>query len=108
MKTKTIWKYPLEIHERQTLEIPGKFTPLCVQLDQKTGTPALWCLVDPEADRETHVLYMVGTGHPCEEHIIDACYLATVQTGPFVWHYFWETGAHYRINGAGSRSSQGE
>ncbi len=47
----------------------------------------LWALVDTEADNETRVFFVRGTGHDCKG-LSGAAYLATVFKGPFVFHIF--------------------
>jgi len=40
----TIWKFPLEITDRQDIKMPGEPKILSVGLDPK-GVPCLWALV---------------------------------------------------------------
>lgn len=77
---KTIFKYPLEITDRQTLYIPRNAKLLDVQVQR--GIPCLWALVDTQKAKEPRKIQIFGTGHPAVEAGI---YIATFQTGPLVF-----------------------
>ncbi len=81
-----IWKFPLEITDRQIVSMPRMHDFLTVQL--QNGKPVLWAIVQPKSDREEVRIYCVGTGNG--ESVLYDCprYLGTVQITPFVWHYF--------------------
>jgi hypothetical protein len=81
---KTIWNYPLEVTDLQTLKIPQGAQILSAQI--QSGQLMLWALVDTSNPCEKVKIEVVGTGNP----IADACrkYISTVQMGPFVWHVF--------------------
>ena len=83
----TIWKFPLEITARQTLEIPELYRVLHVgtQHDQ----PCLWVQVDPDHEIEDVTIVCVGTGHALSLYD-NYGYIGTVMThgDKFVWHYF--------------------
>ena len=82
---KTIWKYPLEIADEQTLQIPDGAQLLTVQ--SQDGAPCLWALVDPEAETKLCVLQVFGTGNPVQD---EGVYLGTFQVlqERFVGHVF--------------------
>jgi len=82
---RTIWKYPLEITDRQMLRIPQGPRILTVQIQD--GAPMLWAMVDTSAGILWDVwIRIYGTGNPGtgpEEH-----YIATFQKDGLVWHVF--------------------
>lgn len=60
---RTIYKYPLEITDIQSVEMPKGAQILCVQM--QNGTPCLWAMVDPDRPMETRGVITIGTGHQC-------------------------------------------
>lgn len=82
-----VFKYPLKIVERQTIEMPSNSNLMCVQL--QGGTPVLYAAVDDladSADVRNVVIGMAGTGHDIPADVIG--YIGTIQMGAFVWHFF--------------------
>jgi len=79
-----IWKWPLEMLNEQTLNLPIGALWLDVQL--QGGEPHIWCLCDANAPLEPRRLAIHGTGNPMPDDPGE--YLATFQTGAFVWHLF--------------------
>lgn len=89
----TIYKYPLQIADVQTVMVPEDAEPLSVQL--QGDVLCLWMLVDPEAAALPRTIHIRGTGHPIEgvgEHGLIGDYVGTVQMagGLLVWHVFDE------------------
>lgn len=80
-----IYKYALEIVDRQALYIPGHAKLLDVQI--QNGVPCLWALVDTNEEERERVIQIFGTGHPAEEA---GAYVATFQFGLSVFHVFEE------------------
>ncbi len=82
---KTIWKFPLEVTDEQTVQIPNGAQLLSVQTQH--ATPCLWALVDPEAEPKPCIIQTYGTGHPIGEV---GTYLSTYQIsgGTLVFHVF--------------------
>lgn len=83
----TIWKYSLQITDRQTVTMPAGAEILDVH--EQAGGLQLWAVVDPDAEREQRVIEIVGTGGLMPDGPYRR-YLATVQTGGglLVWHVF--------------------
>lgn len=79
-----IFKYALEVQNEQVLEMPKDAWILDIQVQY--GIPTLWALVDPEAVLTQRKILCVGTGHEVAPGSIG--YLATVQMGTLVWHFF--------------------
>lgn len=81
---KTIWKFPLTIAERQTINVPAMSAFLHMGLDGSDSI-CLWFLVDPKSTPYEVEIIVAGTGHdvpPVGNH------LGTVTLEGFVWHVF--------------------
>lgn len=82
---KTIYKYTLEIKDKQILSIPKRANFLDFQ--NQGNQIVFWMEVDTEdmlmSDEE---FFIVGTGNPIPEDAKH--YHASVQTGVFVWHIY--------------------
>lgn len=79
-----IFKYPIEIVDRQVLNLPSHAEILHVGLDP-TCTPCIWCRVEPTARPVPTTILVHGTGHdvsPVAKHI------GSFVTERFVWHVF--------------------
>lgn len=99
----TIWKYKLTYKlgaplEEQELEMPMGAAPLTVQMQE--DALCLWAIVNPEAPKLNHKVYVFGTGgrlpdidptvtHRYRHGYIERGYIGSVQDGPYVWHVFW-------------------
>lgn len=83
----TIWKFPLEITDRQTVSMPGGAQILTVQT--QNGTPCLWALVDEgESEKEDRSIYTQATGGPFVDDPGDLIYIGTYQLPTLVFHVF--------------------
>lgn len=82
-----IYKYPLEIIDRQQIELPAGSSILTVQV--QNNKLWLWALVDPSAPPATRHIHLFGTGQPMSNAEHDHClYINTVQHSYAVWHFF--------------------
>ena len=91
---KTIWKFELEIADKQTIEMPVNAEILTVQTQNEI--PCLWALVDPDDPKEDRVIKIFGTGHPIVYDAgVDRKYIGTYQLrgGSLVFHVFEYTSA---------------
>jgi hypothetical protein len=81
-----VWKFPLPISDRVTVEMPAGAQVLAVQ--EWNNAPCVWALVDPEAPSQNRFFKIVGTGYALPP--LAGEYLGTVQThgGQLVWHVF--------------------
>lgn len=81
-----IYKYPLEMKDKQVLMLP----PGCriLSVINQGGNMVLYALVDIENYKYAVNIYIVGTGNPVPPEIDEAAFVATVQQGQFVWHVF--------------------
>lgn len=82
-----IFKYPLVITDRQTVQIPKSAKILSVQYQQ--STLCMWALVDTAEPLEFRTICIFGTGHEIKNTAF-LKYIATVQapTANLVWHVF--------------------
>lgn len=58
---RVVYKYPLLITDKQTVQLPQVREILCVQ--SQAGTPCLWAYVDPHSEVEPVEIITMGTGH---------------------------------------------
>lgn len=83
---KTIWKFPLQITARQTLQIPVGAKLLTVQAQGigELSRITLWAEIDDQSPKAGRKIAITGTGHdlPLGE------YVGTVQQHDFVWHIY--------------------
>ena len=79
----TIWKYPLQIGDFNSVQMPKGATILSV--DNQNGILCLWAMVDPEKSLVTRKIRIVGTGHTFDGY---AEHIGSVVMAPFVWHVF--------------------
>jgi len=89
----TIWKYPLETTDVQTVMMPKGAKPLTVAV--QGSQVCLWALVDSEADPEARDFVIYGTGHPVRDVVKRdvgevQTYVGTYQldNGSLVFHVF--------------------
>ena len=85
-----IYKYPLELLDRQVLKIPvgAQF----LHFGGQNSRPQLWALVDPDIpEEEEWTLRIAGTGHEISEDI-EMEHLGTMidENLGLVWHLFFE------------------
>jgi hypothetical protein len=83
----TIWKYPLEISDVQSVSLPLGAEVLTVQT--QGGNACIWALVDPkETRKEIRKVRIFGTGHNIEGDA--GQYVGTFQiaNGRLVFHVF--------------------
>ncbi len=87
-RSKSIWKFTLEITDHQIIQMPKDAELLHVGLDPQ-GTPCLWALVTPTNETQGRSIIIHGTGHPvlCVVTKHDN-YIGTFVQGRFVWHVF--------------------
>lgn len=81
---KTIYKYQLEITDRQVLQLPVNYFILDIQV--QGYNPCMWVMVDTDAKYVDVPFYTYGTGHPIDN--LNLIYLSTYQAGNLVFHVF--------------------
>ena len=84
----TIWKFPIELANRQKVLMPEGANILCVQM--QGAAACLWAVVQPTRPKSARQIRTFGTGDPVDEG--SQRYIGTYQTGDgaFVWHVFEE------------------
>lgn len=93
MTNKTIYKYPLQVTDLQSVSLPEGWKFVHVGLDPD-GELALWAWVNPETPLSVQVIVNIfGTGNPIPPLASDETYehLGSVVQGPFMWHVFQTT-----------------
>jgi hypothetical protein len=90
---KTIYKYPLELTDRQAVSMPIGSKILSV--DNQNGTICVWAEVDSDVPHNRYYSFrIVGTGNPIDfttkpnETVRPYNFLGTVIMNPFVWHVY--------------------
>lgn len=87
---KTIYKYPIEVTDEQTLTLPVNSQILTVQA--QGNTPCIWAMIDTAETRTEQIAVRVyGTGHPIADSERQI-YIGTFQLlgGQFVFHAFYK------------------
>jgi hypothetical protein len=88
---KKIYKYPTQHAKMFSFKMPKGAEILCVQVDQKTGIPCIWALIDPNIPEEYRDFELFGTGHEIYYDMgVERKYIGTYQlnNGEFVGHIF--------------------
>ena len=90
----TIWKYKLELTDKQLIAVPKPAIFLSAQ--NQYETLKLYYMVDSDnncpAKASKFMIYIVGTGNPLPDFSIKTTYLGTVSMrgGSLVWHIYSE------------------
>ncbi len=81
-----IWKFQLELTDRQTLSMPIGAELLTIQVQR--DVPQLWALCNPDAEKEPRTIAIYGTGHLVPNEY--GKYIATFQisNGALIFHAF--------------------
>ena len=82
-----IYKYPLQITNRQTLQLPVDAYIIHTGLDPQ-GKPCVWAKVNPDAPPEPINFAIYGTGHTLDEAFTN--HAGSFVQGDFVWHVFYQ------------------
>lgn len=82
---KTIYKYPIEIHARQLVQMRAHAKVIHAGLDP-AGNPCLWAEVDTDARLVNYEVYIVGTGLAMPEATVR--HLGSILQGEFMWHVY--------------------
>lgn len=82
---KSIFKYLLEVTDRQTVKLQGRI--LSVEVQHRKVV--LYAVADDEIEPSPVEIFIVGTGHPAD-HIAGFNFLGTVQLdgGVLMFHIF--------------------
>ena len=82
---KTIWKFPFEVKDVFSLDVPEQSELL--KIDVQHGQPCMWFMVDPDAPKTKCTFHCRGSGHDCGDV---GMYLDSFQLhgGELVFHVF--------------------
>jgi hypothetical protein len=83
---RAIWKYQIEVTDRQSVEMPSGAMPLFVGV--QGGDVCLWAEVDPEVGKQPRTILVFGTGHPMPDD--PGSYIGTfmLHGGALVFHVY--------------------
>jgi hypothetical protein len=81
----TVYKYPIQITDTQTVEMPIGAQLIHVGLDP-LGTPCVWAKVRSDSQTEEREIHVYGTGHRMSGQAYN--HVGSFCQGPFVWHVF--------------------
>ena len=79
-----IYKYQLDITDRQNVKLPIDAEILSIQ--DQGGVVCMWAKIDPNKIAIDRTIIIYGTGIPCED--IEGTFISTLQVGAMVWHFF--------------------
>lgn len=82
---RTIYKYPLQIADEQTIPLAYGAKILCVQ--SQNDRLCIWVDCESTNSPASRTIEIFGTGHPMSQQF-NRCYIGTVQQGAFVWHVY--------------------
>jgi hypothetical protein len=84
-----IWKFPLQLTDRQEIEMPEGAVILSVQVQR--SQVCLWALVEPGASKVKRQFRIHGTGHDVPD-VDKLDFIGTIQNngGDLVFHVFEE------------------
>ncbi len=80
-----IFKYTLKMKDIETIAMQKDAMILDCQ-QQNQGFLTIWAIVNPDAELENRTFEIIGTGNVVSEQPRE--FIATVQTGLYVWHIF--------------------
>ena len=82
-----IWKFQLEITDRQDVEMPVGSEILYA--GNQHEQLCLWVMCDGTYPKKSRLIEIVGTGHPIKpQRNHRRHFIGTVIIDPFVWHVF--------------------
>jgi hypothetical protein len=90
----TVWKYGIDVKAGlQEVEVPAGAQLLSV--DDQSGVPTLWFLVDTDNVKIPRKYILFGTGHEIPNDVLESLnHVGTINHyAGFVWHIFEIVGA---------------
>lgn len=84
--TKSIFKYEIKMEDSQIVMMPKNAEILCS--DVQYGKMCLWALVNPNAEKESRLIIVKGTGHSIDEENMKYIGTNQMMEGHLVWHIF--------------------
>jgi hypothetical protein len=85
-----IFKYPLEITDRQELSLP--YGSRVLSAKEQDGILCVWVQLNEQGPPANYVFYIFGTGTSMQTIKLNTSYVDTVQmSSGLVWHLFYKT-----------------
>jgi hypothetical protein len=83
-----VFKYPIQINDYFTLELP--YAARILKVECQNLQPCLWALVNPDNSIVKRVFRFAGTGHPIAHDFDDLKHVSTFQMdgGHLIFHIF--------------------
>ena len=81
---RTIHKFELAVIGEQIISIPS--SAIILDIQEQNGVICLWAELDDSDIKFDRNIYMTGTGQ--EINFVTIVYIATVQKGGLVWHFY--------------------
>lgn len=83
---KKIFKYPIDLIDKQTIFMPKGAVILTVQIQMNRA--CIWSMVEPDKPNEKRVIRVIGTGHEIQDRNLK--YIGTIQQfdGELILHVF--------------------
>lgn len=81
-----IFKYAIEKTRTQLIKMPLRSEIMDIQM--QNGELVMWALIDPAAEEIEVKINMYETGYVIHRNALNDEYLATVQDGSLVCHFF--------------------
>lgn len=82
---RTIWKFPFNIADEQTLRIPARAKIIHVGEDP-TGRPCIWAEVDSSDRLVDWTIFVIPTGGVVFPKV--GKHIGSFVSSPFVWHVY--------------------
>lgn len=87
-KKSVVFKYPLVLASNQRFDMPLGAKLLDVQ--RQGDSFCVWAIVEQSAPMREIEFLLLGTGHDLDSEYLNTYqFQATVQDGPYVWHWFY-------------------
>jgi len=84
---RTIWKFPIDIVDQQTIKVPAGSHIIHAGLDAD-DQPCVWAEVYPSAERISHTIFVRGTGQSLSFSGHNARHYGSFVQDRFVWHVY--------------------
>lgn len=91
---RTVHKFPLTGHSKQTIKMPD-FSEI-IHVAVQDDALYLWATVDTEEPLEDRTFVIVGTGYQIPDNVSTYSHVGTYLAGYFVGHIFEVPGQHFR------------
>ncbi len=87
---KTIWKAVIQPNSERgkpyLIGVEARWGARAISVGKQGDNVCVWFEVDPDAPKDTMLLYCIGTGFGIVP--TNCRFLGTVIDGPYVWHFY--------------------